>query len=83
MISTSLSAFRKHINSYLEEVTTNCEELIVRLGRNKAVVVLSLDECNSLMTTGHELSSKNNELRLDAAIAKAEGRATFERDLLY
>jgi antitoxin YefM len=34
------------------------------------VVTISLDEYNSLTATQHELSSKNNEKRLDSAIEK-------------
>jgi len=34
------------------------------------VVIMSLDEYNSIIAANHELSSKANEARLDSAIEK-------------
>jgi antitoxin YefM len=43
---------------------------------------MSLDDYNSLMTTSHELASKLNEKRLDAAIEKLNNGAFFEQKLI-
>lgn len=43
---------------------------------------MSLEEYNSLMATNHELSSRKNEMRLDAAIEKMKKKNKVERDLI-
>ena len=70
MLTTTISDFRKDIKRYLDRVTDNFETLIINRGKNNGVVIMSLDEYNSLTATQHELSSKANEKRLDSAIEK-------------
>jgi len=70
MLTTSISDFRKDIKSYLDKVTQNFETLIINRGKDSDVVVISLEEYNSLQATQYELSSKSNETRLDSAIGK-------------
>ncbi|RQP09099.1 MAG: type II toxin-antitoxin system Phd/YefM family antitoxin [Chryseobacterium sp.] len=72
MIVASVSDFRKDIKSYLDRVAKNFEILIINRGKDSSIVVMSLDEYNSLMATNHELYSKKNEKRLDSAIEKLE-----------
>ena len=68
MITTTISEFRKRIKHYLDDVTRNFETLIISRGKDNGVVVMSLEEYNALKTTQHELTSKANEKRLDAAV---------------
>jgi antitoxin YefM len=82
MLTTTLSDFRKNIKKYLDNVTSDFETLIINRGKDSGVVVMSLDEYNSLTATQHELSSRNNEMRLDAAIEKLKGGDSFQKDLL-
>ena len=82
MIIASISDFRKDIKSYLEKVSKNFETLIINRGKGSGIVVISLEEYNSLMATSHELSSRNNELRLDAAIQKLKSGKSFPKDLI-
>lgn len=82
MLSTTLSDFRNNIKKYLDSVTDDFETLIVNRGKNSGVVIISLDEYNSLKATQHELSSKTNEKRLDTAIAKLRSGSSFEKDLI-
>jgi len=82
MLTTTLSDFRKDIKRYLDNVTKNFETLIINRGKDSGVVIMSLDEYNSLSATHHELSSKPNEQRLDAAIAKFKEGDSFQKDLL-
>ena len=70
MLTTSISDFRKDIKRYFDKVTDNSETMIINRGKEKEVVIMSLNEYNSLNTTLHELSSKTNEIRLDNAIDK-------------
>lgn len=82
MLITSVSDFRKDIKSYLDRVAKNFETLIINRGKDSGIVVMSLEEYNSLMATNHELSSRINEKRLDAAIEKLKTNASFEKTLI-
>jgi len=82
MLTTTISDFRKDIKKYLDTVTSNFETLIINRGKDTGVVVMSLDEYNSLCATHHELSSKTNEKRLDSAIEKLRNNTSFGKDLI-
>jgi len=82
MITTTISDFRKDIKRYLDNVTLNFETLIINRGKDTGVVIMSIDEYNSLSATHHELSSRVNETRLDSAIEKLKGEQAFSKDLL-
>jgi antitoxin YefM len=81
MITTTISDFRKDIKSYLNKVTQNFETLIINRGKDSGVVIISLEEYNSLQATQHELSSVANEKRLDSAIAKFKQGKSFSKEL--
>lgn len=68
MLTTTLSDFRKDIKSYLDKVTQSFETLIINRGKDTGVVVISIEEYNSLKSTQHEMSSRINQQRLDASI---------------
>jgi antitoxin YefM len=82
MLTTTLSDFRKDIKRYFDQVTQNVETLIINRGKDNGVVIMSLAEYNSLCATQHELSSKENEKRLDAAIAKLKSGDVASKQLL-
>ncbi|MBK7214423.1 MAG: type II toxin-antitoxin system prevent-host-death family antitoxin [Bacteroidales bacterium] len=82
MLTTTFSDFRRDLKKYLDKVTENFETLIINRGRDKGIVIMSLDEYNSLNATYHELSSKVNEKRLDSAIEKLKSSNSFEKELL-
>jgi len=82
MLTATISDFRRDIKNYLDNVTKNFETLIINRGKGNGVVVISLDEYNSLISTQHELSSKKNESRLDSAISKFREGETFSKDLI-
>lgn len=81
MLTTTLSDFRKDIKRYLDNVTKNFETLIINRGKDSGVVIMSLEEYNSLTATHHELSSKANEKRLDTAISRLKKGDSFEKDI--
>ena len=82
MMTTSISDFRKDIKKYLDNVSENFETLIINRGKDNGVVVISLDEYNSMKTTQHELSSKANEKRLDSDIEKIKKGKSFRKELI-
>ena len=82
MLTTTISDFRKDIKKYLDNVTQNFETLIINRGKDTGVVIMSLEEYNSLSATQHELSNKTNEKRLDSAIEKLNNDSSFQKDLI-
>ena len=82
MLTTTISEFRKDIKRYLDNVTKNFETLIINRGKDTGVVIMSLDEYNSLRATFHELSSRKNEERLDSAVEKLKKGTSFQKDLI-
>ena len=82
MLTATISDFRKDIRRYLDRVSENFETLIINRGKDKGVVIISLDEYNSLQATQHELSSKENEKRLESAIEKLKNKSSFQKDLI-
>jgi antitoxin YefM len=81
MLTTTISDFRKDVKKYFDRVSQDFETLIINRGKDNAIVIMSLTEYNSLLTTNHELSSKTNEKRLDAAIEKFSNGNSFEKSL--
>lgn len=81
MTTTTFSDFRKDLKKYFDNVSKNFETLIINRGKDNGVVIMSLNEYNSLLATNHELASKSNETRLDSAIEKLSKGITFEKTL--
>ncbi|MFY9116310.1 MAG: type II toxin-antitoxin system Phd/YefM family antitoxin [Bacteroidales bacterium] len=81
MLTTTLSDFRKDMKSYFDKVTMNSDTLIINRGKDTGVVIISLEEYNALQATQHELSSKLNEQRLDAAIEKLRSGKSFSKEI--
>jgi antitoxin YefM len=77
----NISDFRKDIKSYLDKVTQNFETLMINRGKDEGIVVMSLEEYNSLIATNHELSSRKNECRLDAVLEKFKNEKSCTKDL--
>jgi antitoxin YefM len=82
MLTTTLSDFRKDIKHYFDRVTQNFETLIINRGKDKGIVIMSLAEYNSLYATQHEMSSKENERRLDSAIEKLKSGNSSSKTLI-
>ena len=82
MIIANVSDFRKDIKSYLDKVSKNFETLIINRGKDSGIVVMSLEEYNSLTATNYELSSRKNEMRLDAAIEKLKNGNSSEKQII-
>jgi antitoxin YefM len=82
MLTTTLSDFRKNIKRYFDSVTQNFETLLINRGKDNGIVIMSLAEYNSLCATQHELSSKENERRLDSAIEKLKSGNSSAKNLI-
>jgi antitoxin YefM len=60
--------FRKELKSSLDKVSNDEDVIVVSRGKNKNVVVISLNEYNSLKETMYLLSSEKNRKRLQESI---------------
>ena len=82
MLSTTLSDFRKETKHYLDKVTKERETLIINRGKDTGVVIISLEEYNSLNATLHEMSSKKNMEVLDTSIKQFKKDKHFRKKLV-
>ena len=82
MLTTTISDFRKDIKKYIDTVSEDYETLIINRGKDQGVVIISLDEYNSILATSHELSSKKNQKRLDSALDKLKKGKGFQKKLI-
>lgn len=78
----NISDFRKDIKTYFDRVAKNFETLIINRGKEEGIVIISLQEYNSLMATNYELSSLANEKRLDSAIENMKNGRSFSKELI-
>lgn len=82
MISTTLSDFRKETKQYLDKVTNERETLIINRGKDTGIVIISLEEYNSLNATLHEMSSRKNMEVLDASIKQIKEGKHLRKKLI-
>jgi antitoxin YefM len=62
-------------------VTESFDTLIINRGKDTGVVIMSLEEYNSLRSTQHELSSRKNQQRLDESIESLKAGKKVYKDL--
>jgi len=72
MVVVNYSEFRKHLKENLDSASDDKEVVIISRANNKNVVLISLDEYNSLQETKYLLSTEANKKRLEAAIKRVE-----------
>ncbi|MDR2122705.1 MAG: type II toxin-antitoxin system Phd/YefM family antitoxin [Flavobacteriaceae bacterium] len=71
MKTITQSKLRETIKESFDNVVSDNELLIVHRGKDKDVVVLSLEEYNSIIETFHLLKSGNNRKRLVESMEQA------------
>ena len=84
MEAITASNFRSSLASFLDKVTNDHEPVLVTRGdKQKAAVVLSKEDYESLKETLYLLSSRANAERLFKSLSQIGSGDTFERDLVY
>jgi antitoxin YefM len=76
------SEFRNNLAENLNMVNDNSEIVIVSRSKGKNVVVMSLDEYNSINETLHLISNEHNQKRLDESIAEMRSGKSSKHKLI-
>ncbi|MBI2635980.1 type II toxin-antitoxin system Phd/YefM family antitoxin [Candidatus Peregrinibacteria bacterium] len=76
MTTTSYTDFRAHLAQFFDKAEHDCEEIVVSRGKNRKVVILSLDVYLSLQETAYLLSSKKNRKHLEKSLNQARNGKT-------
>lgn len=72
---------RLNLKKWLDIVVNDVEELVIKRKDNKDLVLISLDEYNSLKETTYLLSGKNRDVLLQSLKEAEEGK-TSEHKLI-
>ena len=81
MKTLSYSQTRANLAATLDAVTDDREEVVVTRAGHEPVVIVSLDDYESLKETAFLLKSPENARRLLASIDRLEGGNGVEREL--
>jgi antitoxin YefM len=76
------SEFRSNLTENLNAVNEDREIVIVSRPQGKNVVVMDLDEYNSIQETLHLTSTKANRKRLDEAIAEMKKGKSIKKNII-
>lgn len=82
MRAVNYSELRQNLKANLDAVTDNSELLVVHRSKGKSLVVMSLNEYNSLEETIHLLESKENRLRLESAVENIKTKTNLLKNNL-
>lgn len=82
MKAITITTLRKDMKEYFDYVTKSMEVIIVpRNKENEAVVIMSIQEYNSLKETEYLLSTNNNSKRLQESIEQISEGKTISYNL--
>ena len=82
MKAISISTLRKDMKAYFDYVTKSMEVILVPRNREEdTIVIMSIQEYNSLKETEHLLSTEANQIRLQNSIQQVAKGKTLKFDL--
>lgn len=82
MNAVSYSDLRKNLKIYMDQVYHNHVPLIITRKNNENIVIISINDYNSLTETQYLLSSETNAKRLQSSLNKARQGKGFKKDLI-
>ncbi len=82
MNAINFTDLRQNLKSHMDSVYQDHEPLIVTRKDNQNVVLISLEDYNSLTETQYLLSSQNNANRLLRSLSDARSGKTFTKELI-
>jgi antitoxin YefM len=82
MKAVNYSELRENLKANLDSVTDNEELLVVHRPKGKSIVMMTLDEYNSLQETQHLLKSKGNRDRLEKAVENINAKRNLMKQPL-
>ena len=82
MDAVSYSDLRQNLKSYMDKVFSDHDPLIITRKNNENLVLISIDEYNSLMETSYLLSNEANAEHLKKSIAQYTTGKAKKRELL-
>jgi len=74
--------FRKNLTKSLNKVNDDAEIVVVSRSKGKNVVVMSLEEYNSLQETLHLMSTAANRKKLEKAMKNVEAGIFIKKALI-
>lgn len=81
METVNYSNFRSNLKYWFDKVVDNVNEVIIKRKGGKDLVLISLDEYNSLKETTYLLSGKNREVLMES-IKELESGSGLQKDLI-
>ena len=78
----SLTEARNNLKDVFDSVYINHEEIVIHRKGRENVVVISMDEYNSMKETNYLLSSPKNKERLLSSLKHAREGKVFEKELI-
>lgn len=82
MNAINYTELRKNLKSWFDKVYDDHEPLFITRKNNQNIVVISVDEYNSLVETNYLLSNKANADRIFTSLAKLRTEKGFSRELI-
>ena len=81
MEAITYTNLRQNLNVYMDKVIQNHDQLIITRKNNSNVILISVDEYNSLIETNYLLSSEANADHLRKSISQHKAREIKTREL--
>ncbi len=82
MEAVNYSDLRRNLKAHMDQVYQDHEPLIITRKDNENLVMISLDDYNSLTETQYLLSSKKNSEHLMKSLESARAGKTLKKELI-
>ena len=73
---------RLNLKKWMDSVTDDMEEIIVKRKDNKDLVLISLEEYNALNETNYLLSGKNRDILLQSVKDIQENKSLVQKEII-